>query len=257
MHLFKRGRAAITNSLGRLLFPAVCAGCQSAVTRAGSVCPDCWGKLRFIERPYCEVLGLPFSYDLGRGFLSAEAIAEPPPFARLRAAVLYQDLAAHLVAALKYGDRTDLVPLMGGWMRRAGAELIADADVVVPVPLHAGRLWRRRFNQSAELGRHIARHSGVAFAPLALKRVKATRSQVGLGQKQRQENVRGAFRIADQRRFEIEGRRVLLVDDVFTTGATAASATRALKRGGARDVDVLVFARVGAGSLGTLAGGSA
>lgn len=250
MHLFKRGRAAITNSLGRLLFPAVCAGCQSAVTRAGSVCPQCWAKLRFIERPYCEVLGLPFSYDLGRGFLSAEAIAEPPPFGRLRAAVLYQDLAAHLVTALKYGDRTDLVPLMAGWMRRAGDELLAEADVVVPVPLHAGRLWRRRFNQAAELGRHVARQSGVPFAPLALKRVKATRTQVGLGQKQRQDNMRGAFRVADPRRFEIEGRRVLLIDDVYTTGATAQSATRALKRAGARDVDVLVFARVGPG-IGT------
>lgn len=257
MHLFKRGRAAISNSLGRLLFPAVCAGCQSAVTRAGSVCPECWGKLRFIERPYCEVLGLPFSYDLGKGFLSAEAIAEPPPFARLRAAVLYQDLASHLVTALKYGDRTDLVPLMAGWMRRAGAELLAEAEVIVPVPLHAGRLWRRRFNQSAELGRHVAKHSGVAFAPLALKRVKATRSQVGLGQKQRQENVRGAFRVADPRRFEIEGRRVLLIDDVYTTGATAASATRALKRAGARDVDILVFARVGPGLASALAGDTA
>ncbi|MCE7030335.1 ComF family protein [Jiella avicenniae] len=257
MHLFKRGRAAIGNSLGRLLFPAICAGCQSAVTRAGSVCPECWTKLRFIERPYCEVLGLPFSYDLGRGFLSAEAIAEPPPFARLRAAVLYQDLASHLVTALKYGDRTDLVPLMAGWMRRAGTELIAEAEVVVPVPLHAGRLWRRRFNQSAELGRHVAKHSGVAFAPLALKRVKATRSQVGLGHKQRQENVRGAFRVADPRRFEIEGRRVLLIDDVYTTGATAASATRALKRAGALDVDVLVFARVGPGLASALASGTA
>ncbi|MBP0617176.1 ComF family protein [Jiella mangrovi] len=247
MHLFKRGREALTNSLGRFLFPAVCAGCQSAVTRAGSVCPSCWAKLRFIERPFCEVLGLPFSYDLGKGFLSAEAIAEPPPFARLRAAVLYQDLAAQLVTALKYGDRTDLVPLMAGWMRRAGSELIADAEVIVPVPLHAGRLWRRRFNQSAELGRHVARHSGIAFAPLALKRIKATRTQVGLGQKQRQDNVRGAFRVADPRRFEIEGRRVLLIDDVYTTGATAASAVRALKRAGALDVDVLVFARVGSG----------
>ena len=255
MPLFKRGRSAIANSFGRLLFPAVCAGCQSAVTRAGSVCPDCWAQLRFIERPYCEVLGLPFSYDLGKGFLSAEAIAEPPPFGRLRAAVLYQDLAANLVTSLKYGDRTDLVPLMAGWMRRAGDELLRDAEIIVPVPLHAGRLWRRKFNQSAELGRNVAKHSGLTFAPLALKRVKATRSQVGLGQKQRQDNMRGAFKVADPRRFEIEGRRVLLIDDVYTTGATAASATRALRRAGARDVDVLVFARVGSGVGAGLAAG--
>ncbi|HDZ72909.1 MAG TPA: ComF family protein [Aurantimonas coralicida] len=247
MSPFKRGTGAVGHAIGRLLFPPVCPGCQAAVTGVDTVCPGCWAKLRFIERPYCEVLGLPFAYDLGEGFLSAEAIADPPPFARLRAAVIYQDLAARLVTALKYGDRTDLVPLMAGWMARSGAELLGDADVVVPVPLHAGRLWRRRFNQSAEIARLLARNADIAFAPLALRRVKPTRSQVGLGSRQRRDNVRGAFRVIDTRRVEIEGRRVLLVDDVYTTGATAASATRALNRAGARDVDVLTFARVAAG----------
>ncbi|NDV88689.1 ComF family protein [Aurantimonas aggregata] len=248
MNFIRRGTMAIGGSIGRLLFPPVCPGCQAALTGAGTVCPECWPKLRFIERPFCEVLGLPFAYDLGKGFLSAEAIAEPPPFARLRAAVIYEDLAARLVGALKYSDRTDLVPLMAGWMQRAGAELLADADIVVPVPLHSGRLWRRRFNQSAELARRIAREAGTAYSALALRRVKPTRSQVGLGASQRQENVRGAFKVVDPRRPEIQGRRVLLVDDVYTTGATTASATRALKRAGARDVDVLVFARVAGGT---------
>lgn len=247
MSPFKRGTGAVGDAIGRLLFPPVCPGCQVAITGVDTVCPACWAKLRFIERPYCEVLGLPFAYDLGEGFLSAEAIADPPPFARLRAAVIYQDLAARLVTALKYGDRTDLVPLMAGWMARSGAELLGDADVVVPVPLHAGRLWRRRFNQSAEIARLLARNADIAFAPLALRRVKPTRSQVGLGSRQRWDNVRGAFRAIDARRQEIDGRRVLLVDDVYTTGATAASATRALKRAGATDVDVLTFARVAAG----------
>ena len=138
----------IAGPLGRFLYPPVCAGCGGAVSEAAALCPACWRTMRFIERPYCEVLGLPFSFDLGRGFLSAEAIAEPPAFARLRAAVIYQDLASRLVASLKYSDRTDLVPLMAGWMARAGAELLDDAEVVVPVPLHSGRLFRRRFNQS-------------------------------------------------------------------------------------------------------------
>lgn len=253
MRLLKRATGGLAGSIGRLLFPPVCAGCQTAISEASAVCPECWKGLSFIERPYCEVLGLPFSYDLGRGFLSAEAIAEPPPFARLRAAVLYRDLAARLVSSLKYGDRTDLALLMAGWMRRAGAELLAEADVAVPVPLHAGRLWRRRFNQSADLARHLTRASAgarhpVAYAPLALVRVKPTRTQVGLGPKERRDNVRGAFKVPDARRGEIEGKRVLLVDDVFTTGATVDSATRALKRAGARDVDVLTFARVAAGA---------
>ncbi|SKA04626.1 ComF family protein [Consotaella salsifontis] len=248
MTLWARGSRTFAGVVSRLLFPPVCAGCQTATVKAGALCPRCWSQLRFIERPFCEVLCLPFSYDLGRGFLSAEAIADPPPFARLRAAVLYGDLAGRLVGALKYGDRTDLAPMMAGWMSRAGAELIGDVDVVVPVPLHTGRLWRRRFNQSAELARHIARKAGKPMAPLALARVRPTRSQVGLGPQERHDNVRGAFLVRDDRRFEIEGRRVLLVDDVYTTGATAQSATRALKRAGARDVDVVTFARVAAGS---------
>lgn len=253
MRLLKRATGGLAGSIGRILFPPVCAGCQTAISQVSAVCPDCWKALSFIERPYCEVLGLPFSYDLGKGFLSAEAIADPPSFARLRAAVLYRDLAARLVSSLKYNDRTDLAPLMAAWMRRAGGELLEAAEVAVPVPLHPGRLWRRRFNQSAELARHLVRGNpsaprSVAYAPLALVRVKATRTQVGLGPKERRDNVRGAFKVPDGRRGDVEGKRVLLIDDVFTTGATVDSATRALKRAGAADVDVLTFARVAAGT---------
>lgn len=244
MNIFRRGTARFAGGLGRLIFPPACPGCQTALSEPHAVCPACWSTLRFIERPFCEVLCLPFAYDLGPGFLSAEAIADPPPFRRLRAAVLYQDLAGRLVASLKYGDRTDLVPLMAGWMRRAGSELLDKADVIVPVPLHKARLWGRQLNQSAELARLIAHHSRTTYAPLALQRVKATKSQVGLGPQQRRDNVRGAFRVRDQRRFEVDGKHVLLIDDVYTTGATVSAATRALKRAGARDVDVLTFARV-------------
>ena len=114
----------------------------------------------------------------------------------------------------------------------------------MPVPLHAGRLLRRRFNQAAELSRHLSRLSGVPYRPLALVRVKATRSQIGLGAKARADNVRGAFKVRENRQAEIAGRRVLLVDDVYTTGSTVESAARALKRAGASAVDVLTFARV-------------
>lgn len=241
-----RGLGTIAGPLGRFLYPPVCAGCGTAVTRAAALCAPCWSGLHFIERPYCEVLGSPFSFDLGRGFLSAEAIAEPPVFARLRAAVIYGDLAGRLVASLKYSDRTDLVPLMAGWMSRGGRELIADAGVVVPVPLHSGRLFRRRFNQSAELARALAGRERLPFAPVSLRRIRSTRSQVGLGPQERLANVRGAFLVPPERADDIRGRRVLLVDDVFTTGATVSAAARALKRAGAAEVDVLVFARVAA-----------
>lgn len=247
MEFVKRGFALVARPIGRFLYPPVCAGCGTALAQAAAVCPECWRGLRFIERPYCEVLGLPFAYDLGRGFLSAEAIAEPPVFGRLRAALVYQDLAARLIASLKYSDRTDLVPLMAAWMSRAGRELIEGDEVVVPVPLHARRLFRRRFNQSAELARAIARRERLVYEPLCLTRVRPTRSQVGLGPDERRSNVRGAFQVKAERAAAVKGRRVLLVDDVFTTGATVSAATRALKRAGAREVDVLVFARVAGG----------
>ncbi|MDY8110541.1 ComF family protein [Fulvimarina sp. 2208YS6-2-32] len=237
-------------SLGRiasdLLFPPICTGCGVGVSQPGGLCPSCWTELRFIERPFCDVLCTPFSFDPGDGTVSADAIADPPPFERLRAVVLYDDRARRLVSALKYSDRLDLVPLMAAWMARAGRDLLDEADVIVPVPLHRMRLWRRQFNQAAELGRRIAAARGLPFAASALVRVKATRSQVGLRRSQRQSNVRGAFRLSPAGGAAIAGRRVLLVDDVFTTGATASSATKALKRAGAASVDVLTFARVAA-----------
>lgn len=228
----------------RLLFPPVCAGCRRHVSQPGVLCGACWPKLRLLEKPWCPVMGTPFTHDMGEGFLSAEAIADPPPFERARAAVLYSGVARQMVQGLKYQDRTDLAPWMANWMVRAGAELIAEADLVVPVPLHWRRFFRRQFNQSAELGRAVSKLSGVPFSPSAVKRVKLTRQQVGLERHEREENVRAAFRVPPDAEIEIAGRRVLVVDDVYTTGATVRAVAKALKRGGAGAVDILTFARV-------------
>ena len=224
--------------------PPHCLACQRPVARLGSLCPTCWGELRLIEKPYCARLGTPFAYDLGQGALSAEAIADPPPFDRCRAVAAFDDVARKMVHGLKYRDRMELARWMGGWMARAGAELTADAGLVVAVPLHRRRLWWRRFNQSAMLARTVAGLAAKPFAATALVRVKATRQQVGLTAGERDRNVRGAFRVPGGERPSIAGRRVLLVDDVYTTGATVKAATRALLRAGASGVDVLVFARV-------------
>jgi ComF family protein len=237
------GRTALA-APARILFPPVCAGCRRHVSRPGVLCGECWPKLRLLERPWCPVMGTPFTHDMGEGFLSAEAIADPPPFERARAAVAYTGVARQMVQGLKYQDRTDLAPWMARWMLRAGAELVADADLVVPVPLHWRRFFRRQFNQSAELGRALSRLAGLRFAPSAVRRVKLTRQQVGLERHEREENVRAAFRVPAEAEIHIAGRRVLLIDDVYTTGATARSAAKALKRGGGAAVDVLTFARV-------------
>jgi ComF family protein len=173
-----------------------------------------------------------------------QAIADPPGYRKARAAVRYDDVARTLVHALKYGDRLDLAPTIGRWMARVGAELLPDTDVIVPVPLHWRRLWARRFNQSALLAAIVADPGTKTVVHDALKRVKATPQQVGLSKSERALNVQGAFRVDPERKAEITGRGVLLVDDVLTSGATVDACSRALLRAGARHVDVLVFARV-------------
>lgn len=230
--------------LADLAVPPTCLACDNIVARPGGCCASCWRELRFIRKPHCAVMGTPFSVDMGDGFLCAEAIADPPPFARLRAVMLYDDIARRLISGIKYADRLDLVPAVASWMAVAGLELLEDADVVVPVPLHNRRLWQRRFNQSAELARHIAGRSGKVYQPAVLTRRKHTRQQVGLSESERIRNVSGAFTVVPEKSISITGRNVLLIDDVYTTGATTRAATRALKRAGASQIDVLVFAKV-------------
>jgi ComF family protein len=217
-----------------IVYPPTCLACGAITGRHGAVCAPCWGGLRFIERPYCEVLGLPFSYDPGPGMLSAQAIAEPPVFARLRAATIFDGAARAMVH--------DLAPIMAAWMERAGRDCLTDGEVILPVPLHRTRFAWRKFNQAAELARHLSRRTGMPYLPATLIRRKRTHRQVGLSARARQENVRAAFAIAAGHESDVFGRRVILVDDVYTTGATVAAATRALKKAGAVQVSVLTFA---------------
>ncbi len=229
-----------------LVFPPACLGCRQAIEAHGSLCAACWSKVRFIERPFCERLGVPFPVDLGaEGLLSPEAVANPPVYGRARAVAHFDDgPVRHLVHRLKYGDRAELAKPLGAWMARAGAELLVDADLIVPVPLHQSRLLSRRFNQAAVLARAVSAASGVPEDPFCLARVKATQSQVRLTRSQRALNVQGAFRVPDDMAARIEDRAIVLVDDVMTSGATANAASRTLLRAKARRVDVLVFSRV-------------
>ncbi len=229
------------------LYPPTCLACRAATDAHGALCPRCWSAIRFIERPFCERLGTPFERDLGEGLLSPQAMADPPAFARARAVARFEDGPARTLAhRLKYSDRAELARPIARWMARAGADVLADADLLAPVPLHRLRLWRRRFNQAAALAREISRQTGIPCDAGALLRVKATRSQVGLSRAQRAENVQGAFRVAEKA--SVRGRNVVLVDDVLTSGATANAASRALLRAGASRVDALVFARVVTGT---------
>ena len=232
--------------------PQLCPSCREPLGDGAGLCASCWAKLSPIEKPYCARLGIPFIYDPGPGLLSMEAMANPPAYDRARAAVRYDEVARSLVIAFKFGDRLDLAPMMARWMARAGTELLADADALVPVPLHWRRLWGRRFNQSAALCRAISEGSEVPVLYDTLRRIRPTPQQIGLSRSDRATNVQGAFRVPDDRRANLTGRRVVLVDDVLTSGATVDTCARALLRAGAARVDVLVFARVVAPARATI-----
>lgn len=229
--------------LADLALPPLCAVCREPLDAHNALCPRCWSSLHFIRPPLCDRLGLPLPYDAGDGAVSSMALRRPPLYERARAALAFDGVARDLVHAFKYADRHEAVRLFTRWMSDAGRVLIAEADVIAPVPLHPWRLLRRRFNQSAVLAGPLARAHGKSVV-LGLKRVRYTKQQVGLAFGERRANVDGAFRVSPWQAGVFAGARVLLIDDVITTGATVEACAAALKNAGASAVDVLAVARV-------------
>lgn len=237
-------RKALLRGLADLVLPPVCMACRAAVDEPGCLCAGCWSRIDFIAPPICDRLGTPLVHAFDGGTVSAAALADPPAYGRARAVAAFGDVARDLIHALKYADRLDIAPPLARMMARAGADILEGAGALVPVPLHGLRLWRRRFNQSVLLARGVGKASGVPVRAEWLVRQKATSPQVGLDRKARAANVAGAFAVPETARAELRGRRVVLVDDVLTTGATIDACVKALTRAGASGVDVLVFARV-------------
>ncbi|MEJ8475746.1 ComF family protein [Roseibium sp. H3510] len=225
-----------------LVLPPRCLACQARVATPGNLCGRCWQGMAYLAAPVCARYGTPFSHDLGEGGLSARAIMDPPVFDKASAVATYQGIARSLVLSLKFNRRRDLAEPMGSWMAQAGRELIMPETLVIPVPLHRFRLWQRRFNQSADLARVVAREAGLDWDPMLLQRARRTRQQVGLDSSARQTNVRGAFKLRNGWENQVHGRPVLLIDDVLTTGSTVAACTKVLRKAGAVSVDVLTFA---------------
>ena len=203
-----------------------------------------WSKARFIDAPFCDGCGLPFEFDPGAGALCAACQARRPAFDRARAACLYDEHSRDLILKLKHADRTDLAPLFARWLARAIGDIAPEIDAVTPVPLHPSRLLRRRYNQAAEVARPLSRLTGVPYLPDAIARVRPTLTQGGRSRQGRRRNVAGVFVTPERLRAKVAGKRILLVDDVLTTGATAEGCARALKAAGATGVDVAVIARV-------------
>ncbi|OYU49990.1 MAG: amidophosphoribosyltransferase [Rhizobiales bacterium PAR1] len=230
-----------------LLYPPQCITCETATATPHSLCVTCWNTLPLISKPYCERLGTPFQVDFGTGMLSPAAIADPPRFDRGRAVARHRDAAKSLVSRFKYGERLDLAKLMAKMMVQAGGDILADADLIVPVPMHRIRLWRRRYNQAALLANGVSAISGVPVSLDALQRVRHTRAQVGLGRSDRQKNLAGAFRVPAEYEALIAGRRVVVIDDVRTTGSTLNACAHILRKAGATRIDVLTFTLVASG----------
>ncbi len=241
------GRLArgVGRGLADAVFPPVSWDDASPSAGAG-LTADSWSQVTFLESPVCDGCGAGFEHD-GGAFASDRCLAcqaKPYRFARCRAACVYDEHSRDLILRFKHGDDQVFALQFAQWLRRSAADLLADSDAVAPVPLHRFRLLGRRFNQAAEIARPLARASQLDYLPDALVRARPTDSQGGKSLRGRRENVRTAFAVSETGRRRIKGRRILLIDDVLTTGATAEAGAKALREAGARAVDLAVVARV-------------
>lgn len=209
---------------------------------AGGFSPEAWSRIHFLDGPVCDGCGAPFEFETGAR--CAACLRKPRAFDAARAACLYDETSRDPILKLKHADRVDLAPLLARWISRSARELIAGADAIAPVPLHRLRLLSRRYNQAAEIARPLAAMSGKAYMPDVLVRRRRTATQGGKSGSGRRRNVAGAFAVPPGRARQVEGLRILLIDDVLTTGATAEGCARALKAAGAARVDLAVVARV-------------
>lgn len=233
-------RPLLSAGLDALFPPRTLDGDDRTLNHGLSV--ETWTKITFVDPPLCNGCGAPQSFETGLPCLACQA--RPRRFERARAACIYDQNSRDLILMLKHADRTDLAPLFASWLMRAAGDLACEADLIAPVPLHWSRLLRRRYNQAAEVGRLFARNAGRRWAPDLLVRRRRTEIQGGKSAAGRRRNVAGAFAVRSAARSQVAGKRILLVDDVLTTGATAEACARALRLAGAQAVDLAAIARV-------------
>ena len=240
-----RGLAGVARRALDFVLPPLCLRCRELVSDPHSLCAVCWSELKFLAEPLCACCGLPFPHALGEGVKCAACLAKPPAFDRARAAIAYDDTSRDLILPLKHADRLEAAPVFGRWMANAAADLIAECEILIPVPLHWRRLVKRRYNQAAVLAHAIAKKSRHPVDIASLTRPNASLSQGEMpSARARLKNVARAFVVPEERSERIAGRRILLVDDVLTTGATLGACAKALKRAGAVSVSAVTLARV-------------
>jgi ComF family protein len=240
-------RAAAMHAVNAVL-PPRCVVTGDIVGAQGMISPAAFKDLSFIADPFCKCCGVPFAYDMGAGALCAECLSDPPPYDSARAAVKYDDASRPLILGFKHGDKTHAAPGFVPWMERAAADILSAADMLVPVPLYWMRLVSRRYNQAAIIAAFINRNTGINIQLHGLRRVRSTVTQGHMRAADRAKNVRGAF--AANPAVDFKNKNVIIVDDVYTTGATVKECARVLKKSGAARVDVLTLARVTKGDFG-------
>jgi ComF family protein len=238
-------QAGLAQAALHMVYPPQCLSCGALVTTDFGLCGTCWRDTPFVSGLVCDQCGVPLpGEDNGKPEHCDDCLTIARPWSRGRAAMLYKDRGRSLVLALKHGDRMDLARPAAGWMLRAAAPILEPGMLVAPVPLHWVRLFKRRYNQSALLSAALARAAGLEHCPDLLQRRKATATQEGKGRDARFANMAGAIALHPKRGARVEGRHVLLVDDVMTSGATLAAAAEACVAGGAQAVSVVTMARV-------------
>lgn len=227
-----------------VLLPPTCAGCGTEVDMVQTLCATCWSQVTFLGSACCDACGYPFEYEVPDQSLCGTCAREQPPFNRARAALIYDDSTRDLVLGFKHADRTEIANLLAKWMLASGRELLDESDLIVPVPLHWTRLFSRRYNQAALLAQQLGKLSDKPVLPDAIVRKRKTPSQGRMGVKARARNVQGAFAPNPRHRGQLQGKRIVLIDDVYTTGATVRAVAKVLKRAGATQINVLTLARV-------------
>jgi len=227
-----------------VVLPPLCICCNSPVAGKQALCAECWKKIRFISPPFCDCCGAPFDFEVGEKALCGECLANAPEYCKARSVMVYDENSRGIILGFKHGDRLHSVPAMAEWMARAGGEFLYKADVIAPVPLHWWRLFSRRYNQAALLAVELGRQTGVEVNVDLLRRKKHTQSQGHLNREQRKKNLAGAIGLHPMKKEKIKGKRVVIVDDVMTTGATANECCKILARAGAGEICVLTLSRV-------------
>jgi ComF family protein len=225
------------------VIPPRCILCQAIIITPGYVCGECWGKLSLISNPYCDQCGFPFEFEVDAHMACGPCLKNPPAYGKARSTLVYDDASKSLILKFKHGDGTYLAPAFTDWMFQAGAELFTSADFLIPVPLHWQRLIRRRYNQAALLTKGLAHKTKKPALLNALKRIKNTPSQGHLTASEREQNVKNAFTLNPRYTNRLKGKRVLLIDDVLTSGATIKACTKVLLKHEILSVDILTLAR--------------